>query len=135
MSIKPVHPPYFINCHTHIFTGANIPPYVAKTFLPWPFYKLLSIPFILALCKFWYVSDKSPRQWKHKWWYKKLQRIFYRYRSFIIRHVMLSLLVALVNLIIVYHAVLYFLIWLNGFFIKPQENVSNSIADVADWLT
>lgn len=28
----------FINTHTHIFTIKNVPPYLAKTFVPWPLY-------------------------------------------------------------------------------------------------
>ncbi len=32
-----------INCHTHIFTGDHVPPWLAKTFLIWPLYYLFSL--------------------------------------------------------------------------------------------
>jgi predicted TIM-barrel fold metal-dependent hydrolase len=32
-----------INCHTHIFTGDNVPPYLAKTFIAFPFYYLINL--------------------------------------------------------------------------------------------
>src|SRR5437868_6484989 len=97
MPNTPAKSPHFINCHTHIFIGENIPPYIAKTFLPWPLYYLLSIRFVLAVCKFWYTSERSPKQWKYKWWYKKWQRIFYAYRSFIKRHLVSRLIVLAIN--------------------------------------
>ena len=46
MSKKP-----FINTHTHIFTDKNIAPDIAKTFIPWPFYKILNIRFVFVLFK------------------------------------------------------------------------------------
>lgn len=53
-----------INCHTHIFIGKNIPPFIGKTFMPWILYRLLTIPFIIGLCKFWYTSKYSPYKLK-----------------------------------------------------------------------
>ncbi len=47
-----------INCHTHIFTGDNVPPYLAKTFLPFPFYYLLNLNWFVSLFRWWY-SFKS----------------------------------------------------------------------------
>lgn len=49
-----------INCHTHIFTGENIPPYIGKKFMPAILYKLLTVPFIIGICKFWFTSKYSP---------------------------------------------------------------------------
>jgi predicted TIM-barrel fold metal-dependent hydrolase len=43
-----------INCHTHIFTGDNVPPYLAKTFLPFPFYYLLNLNWLVSLFRWWY---------------------------------------------------------------------------------
>jgi predicted TIM-barrel fold metal-dependent hydrolase len=42
-----------INCHTHIFTGDNVPPYLAKTFLPFPFYYLLNLNWLVSLFRWW----------------------------------------------------------------------------------
>jgi len=38
-------PPIF-NCHTHIFTARDVPPWIAKKFIPWPFYYLTHFPSI-----------------------------------------------------------------------------------------
>ncbi len=43
-----------INCHTHIFTGKYVPPYLAKTFLPAPFYRLFKVSWIVRLLQYWY---------------------------------------------------------------------------------
>lgn len=43
-----------INCHTHIFTGDHVPPYLAKTYVPAPFHYLLPLrPFVLFF-RWWY---------------------------------------------------------------------------------
>ena len=49
-----------INCHTHIFKGEHVPPYLAKAFVPWPFYKILSVPFILWIFKR-FVTKKNKK--------------------------------------------------------------------------
>lgn len=55
MSQKPI-----INCHTHIFTGDNIPPYIGKKFMPAILYWLLTVPLIIGICKFWFTCKYSP---------------------------------------------------------------------------
>jgi predicted TIM-barrel fold metal-dependent hydrolase len=55
MSQKPI-----INCHTHIFTGDNIPPYIGKKFMPVILYRILTVPLIIGICKFWFTSKYSP---------------------------------------------------------------------------
>ncbi len=55
MSEKPI-----INCHTHIFTGDNIPPYIGKKFMPFILYKILTVPLVIRICKFWFTNKYSP---------------------------------------------------------------------------
>lgn len=55
MSKKPI-----INCHTHIFTGDNIPPYIGRKFMPAILYRILTVPLIIGICKFWFTSKYSP---------------------------------------------------------------------------
>jgi len=124
-----------INCHTHIFKGENVPPQIARTFIPWPLYTWLTIPFILRICRFWFISKNSPRQWKHTWWYKKMHRIIYAYRSFVRRHLVTDLLIGIINLVIVWHAIIFFALWLTGFFIKVDEDTNNTITKSVNWLT
>lgn len=39
------------NCHTHIFTGDHVPPYLGKTLMPFPFYYILNIRFMIYLVR------------------------------------------------------------------------------------
>lgn len=61
MNQKPI-----INCHTHIFTGDNIPPYIGKKFMPVILYKILTVPLIIGVCKFWFTSKYSPYKFKFR---------------------------------------------------------------------
>lgn len=54
-----------INAHTHVFTGRFVPPYLAKTFLWPPFYKLLHIPTIVRLLKRWF-AEKNEKEYDEK---------------------------------------------------------------------
>jgi hypothetical protein len=124
----------FINCHTHIFTGESVPPYLAKTYLPWPFYCIFSIRFILNCCRWWYLGKKSPKRWKYKWWYKSILRIFTCYRSFLKRYFLTNTLVLVINFIISYHAIIYFAKWILGLFIKPNKEASATIEAALKYL-
>lgn len=48
MSEKPI-----VNCHTHIFTSDDVPRYIAKQFIPWPFYYLTNLKWIIRIYKFY----------------------------------------------------------------------------------
>lgn len=39
------------NCHTHIFTGDQVPPLLGKTLIPWPFYYLANIKWMIAIVR------------------------------------------------------------------------------------
>ncbi len=51
-----------VNCHTHIFKGEHVPPYLAKSFVPNPVYKWLSVPRILWLA----IAYRDRRNKKYK---------------------------------------------------------------------
>lgn len=91
--------PPVINCHTHIFTGDHVPPWLARTFLPWPFYYLLPLSGIVGLLRWWY---KGPNQWKYSVPSKKWIRFLYKTRMWLRRHFVLSAL---------YHTLGIFLTW------------------------
>ncbi len=71
--------PPIINCHTHVFTGDHVPPYLAKTFLPLGLYYLLPLSFIIRIFRFWY---NYPDKWRFRPWYKSMVEIFYKIRMF-----------------------------------------------------
>ena len=123
------------NCHTHIFIGESVPPYLAKTFLIYPLYKLVNIGIILKICRWWFLNKKtSPRQWKHKGWFKKMQEFFVAWRTFIHRYLIIDRLITFINVVIVYHAIFYFSEWVLGLFIRPDSNTEKSILSVINWL-
>ncbi|MDB5223375.1 MAG: hypothetical protein JWN83_2042 [Chitinophagaceae bacterium] len=68
-----------INCHTHIFTGDHVPPYLAKKFVPPPFHLLLPLRPIVAFFRWWY---KGPAATRYTAWYKKLERMYTRIAAF-----------------------------------------------------
>ena len=80
-----------INCHTHIFTGRYVPPFLAKTFLPPPFYRLFKVSWIIGFLQFWYrgpyrkkfgfgAKQKAKRKNTRYRWLKKTKigYVFYR---------------------------------------------------------
>jgi len=127
-------PKPIINCHTHIFTGEHVPPQIGKTYIPWPFYNILSVPFLLWACRLWYMHPNSPKKWKYKIWYIRSQKIIYGWRSFVKRHLLTNLFISLLNAVIVYHALVYFFQWLNSLFFKPEEKTGNVIQKIINWL-
>ncbi|MHB8208651.1 amidohydrolase family protein [Mucilaginibacter sp.] len=112
-----------INCHAHVFNGPQIPPYIGKTFMPWPLYKLFSIPFVLWACKKYYSAAYSPYKIRFEAWYKDLAAAHYTWRITIIRSFRLRFWIGALNFVIAYHGIVYFIEWLTGFFIKPAGGV------------
>lgn len=89
-----------INCHTHIFTEKNIPPWIAKTFIPWPFYLLTHVPTI-----FWFM--KLYKKIRYSGILKKIIEVFNYRKSIIIAFKSYLITSAIYNL-------LYFLFFING---------------------
>ncbi len=93
-----------INCHTHIFTGKHVPPFLAKTFVPTPFYFLIPLPLFLWIAKTW----RDIGDLKHKKWYRSIEKLSYKVWSFLSRTWLLNILRTLVGIWIFLH-VLYIL--------------------------
>lgn len=77
-----------INCHTHIFTGDHVPPYLAKTFLPGFIQWLVSLRLIIFIFRKWY---KGPYKWQFKPWYKRIAQLAYKTKVTISRYILLDL--------------------------------------------
>jgi predicted TIM-barrel fold metal-dependent hydrolase len=127
--------PPIINCHTHIFTGANVPPYIGKTYIIWPFYYLLGIPFILSLFRFWYLSPLSPKRLQYKPFFRNLKRAIYQYKAFVRRYNMLYFFVTVINIILIYHANIILFLWLNRVLTNANDTSSTIIQQAANWLS
>ncbi len=127
--------PPIINCHTHIFTGANVPPYIGKTYLIWPLYYLLCIPFVLSIFRFWYLHPLSPKRLQYKPFFRNLKRAIYQYRSFVKRYSLIFFIATIANIIIVYHANIILFLWLNRILTNANDTSSNIILHIANWLS
>jgi len=77
-----------INCHTHIFTGNHVPPYLAKTFVP-IVYKILHLGLIIDIFKWWY---KGPNTFFYSNRYKKFQQVIYKGKMLIKRNILLNII-------------------------------------------
>lgn len=83
-----------INCHTHIFTGDHVPPYLAKTFIP-IIYKIASLRYILAFFRWWY---GGPVKFINGTGFKKNRERVYQLRMWIERNFILMLIYWLVGI-------------------------------------
>lgn len=68
-----------INCHTHIFTSTHVPPWLARTYLWWPFYYLLHLPFIVALLK---CTKALLRSLRYSWFVRSMDKVTFAIRYF-----------------------------------------------------
>lgn len=80
-----------INCHTHIFTGNNVPPFLAKTYLPFFLYWLVPLNMIVGVFRLWY-SKYGPYRWRFFPLSKKLARMLYLIKVTSKRLLLLSLI-------------------------------------------
>lgn len=110
-----------INCHTHIFTGDHVPPYLAKTYVPEPLHRFIHLGFIVALFRFWY---KYPARIPYSVPYKKGVRLLTRIRAFFSR------LYPLDNILWLY--ILFFVLYLIGTVILPAAPPDNE--KDTDWI-
>ena len=92
-----------INTHTHIFTEKNIPPLIAKKFVPWPFYYLLHIGIVFRVFK-WI-------KWVEKKIYDPFKKIQTSTISFIKSTPLLRLLDNLLSIVIILNAIVLILRW------------------------
>ena len=114
-----------INCHTHIFKGNHVPPYLGKTFVPWPLYRLLTVPFILWIFKN-FINHKRK---KYEDPYIEKRRNAVKRKIRIQRNFLLRTSIVFLNLALTIHAVFIVCNWLG----LPDE--FSMIDKVQTWLT
>lgn len=101
--------PPIINCHTHIFTGDHVPPYLAKTFLPSPLHVLLPLSLVVKLCRAFYKGiyrkQFQPRS-------KKIKQTLYSIKVFISRNMIIRPIAFAVAVWLTIHAFFILFDWL-----------------------
>ena len=126
MNDKPI-----INCHTHIFKGEHVPPYLAKTFVPRWLSAILYTPLILKLYKI-SVSNKSEgytgeeRQKKRN---RTLLNIWLQHKK------VLSGLLTLIKILLTVHVLFIVFNWLASFMADPSQNaILKYILKLENWM-
>jgi predicted TIM-barrel fold metal-dependent hydrolase len=100
-----------INCHTHVFTGDHVPPFLARTFLPWPVYYLVPVRPVIWICRLWF--EKIERTFRKPAWRKVKQRI-YAIRMWIQRAGVINVIVFLVGMALTISTIYIVADWLSG---------------------
>ncbi len=126
----PIKPP-FINCHTHIFTGDHVPPYLAKTFVTWPVYYLFPLSAIVKFFRFWY---KHPHSWQFTPWYKKIKEVYYKIQMLGLRTGLNRLISFVIGLVLTIHVFYILFDWFSRISI-PKEGIGKTVNNIREWLT
>ena len=122
--------PPIINTHAHVFTGDYVPPYLAKTYLPEPFYRLLSLSFIINVLR-WYYAKVKPFFYKNN--YKRWKRFWAKCELFFKRTYILGFLKLATEVYLII-AILFY-IGLGLFDIEAYyTGVKAHIVDALIWL-
>lgn len=113
-----------INCHTHIFLGGHVPPYLAKTFVPWPIYYIFNTRIILRLLGVFVQrknkSFKDPEIAKRR--KKNLNKIWLQHNPLV------NLVYFLFKGILGILAFIFLYQWINSA-LGPSENLLTSLID------
>lgn len=119
-----------INCHTHIFTGDHVPPWLAKTFLPWPIYFLLPLSGIVRLFRWYY---NGPYRWRFMTWYKTIARLLNSWKAFLAKYFITLALKWITGLYLTIHAVFIIYHWFS-FLKNGNAGWIKKIDSVESWL-
>ena len=121
-----------INCHTHVFTGDYVPPYLAKTFLPWPFYYLVSLNIVVSSLR-WYYREIKP--YKYKIRYKRWKRFCYKIEMFFRRTFILSFTKFLIEAYLLFTIFYHIGIWIFKIdYNYPGNNLKASIVQILRFM-
>ncbi|SHG72976.1 Amidohydrolase [Chryseolinea serpens] len=123
--------PPLTNCHTHIFTGRHVPPYLGKTYLPLGLAYVLTIPFIVGIFRFWFID-------RFKWIpvpvYNALVRRCQLIKIFIARNRIVHTLVLIVGTFISVNVFLILFQWLGFLFPVDPSGETSFIDKVRLWM-
>ncbi|MEX0362052.1 MAG: hypothetical protein AB3N10_13815, partial [Allomuricauda sp.] len=128
-----------VNCHAHVFTGNFVPPFLAKTIVPWPFYYLIYTPMVVGLVKLFFkikhgirYSDKIHRLWIVRFW-KFLKKAFLKIKFLVLGNYWVRIPFRLVVFWISAIAVIY-LVEFVALILKVDEFANKYFMLIKDWL-
>jgi len=121
LSMDPADKPPIINCHSHVFTGDHVPPWLAKTFLPWPVYRLLPVSGIVRLFRWWF-KENGPNDFFFSDAWKRIVKGLYKTRMFLVRNVVFAFLSPLVGVYVTINVFFFLYNVITGIFKAPAEH-------------
>jgi hypothetical protein len=130
MASEPKQP--IINCHTHVFTGDHVPPWLAKTFLTWPLYYLLPLGGIVKLFRLWF---RGPGDWKYMTWYKTIARALNNIKGFLSKNFILTGSKWIVTAFLTIHSFFIIYDWVSGILSAQPNSWTKWIERARQWLT
>ncbi|MBC7948515.1 MAG: hypothetical protein H7Y42_11580 [Chitinophagaceae bacterium] len=84
-----------INCHTHTFTGDNVPPLLAKSLVPAPLHLIVNFRWVFKFFRWWY--RKGPGKTKYGGLANEKEERKYSRKMLIRRHWLLNLLITIIG--------------------------------------
>lgn len=117
------------NCHTHIFTGDHVAPYLAKRFLPFPFYYLLHMGWVVKISRSY---NKWSDRIRYSPTYKAILVLKNRVRVFVNRFgILKDLLSAFIGLQVIFILYRYLSTWFppEGSFLLTQFQRAQAFLD------
>jgi predicted TIM-barrel fold metal-dependent hydrolase len=120
-----------INCHTHIFTGDHVPPFLARTFLPWPFYFFLPLTAIVKAFRFWYntvepkLKDPNSRKGRER---------MYKIRMFVQRTGLVRLVVFFIGWTLTVSTFFILVDWLSAIQ-SPVSGTKEFLDNLRKWFS
>lgn len=122
-----------VNCHTHIFTGDHVPPWLARTFVPWPFYFLLPLWLIVSVYRWWF-AENGPGNWPYKPWYKRLKRMSYSFWILVNRIWIIFILHNLLGIVLTWHVLYFIWDWCGSLIPATAPGWMARIQPAWDWM-
>ena len=119
-----------INCHSHIFRGEHVPPYLAKTFVPWPISYLLNTSLILKLYKGSVRSNS--KKYQDPYIEKRRERVIKGIK--LRRNKVLSGFLSLIGMIFTIHVLFIIFRWLSLVFNPEQNEIIGYVIKLQSWL-
>ena len=120
--------PPIINCHTHIFTGNHVPPFIGKTYLPWPLYYLLHLSLFVSFFRWWY---KNPAAMHQKPWYKRLLIIRNTIQRFVAKT---GFIKTFISVLLILQTAFILFDWMAIIFPPAQSSITNWLMKIKQWL-
>jgi predicted TIM-barrel fold metal-dependent hydrolase len=99
-----------INCHTHIFTGDHVAPFLGKSLIPGPFSFLLNFKWVFSFFRWWFGKGPGKKKYGGKANERKAWK--YKIKMFVQRNFFLKLLLVIIGLFLTLQAVDFFYHWI-----------------------